>query len=152
MAGWAAAAIAVIAVVTAAVLLMPPVAAPTGVVAIDAIPWATVARIEAADGTAQPLPNPASTPLAVTLPVGTYKITLAGPPPELESRVMTAQVQAGGTATLSTERFRALTPDEYFERYLTAATPSPESASGAPGAASLLTGGSPAPQPPGVTP
>ena len=159
--GWAAAAIAVIALVTAAVLMMPPAAVPTGIVTIDAVPWATIARIEAEDGTAQPLPSPASTPLALTLPVGTYRITLAGPPPDLESRVVTAQVQEGGTATLSTERFRAMTPDEYFELYLTAAAPAasdpPLPAETAPGAVSAqappATGGSPAAlAPQGVTP
>jgi tRNA A-37 threonylcarbamoyl transferase component Bud32 len=141
--GWAAAAIAVIAVVTAAVVLMPAGAAPpTGVVTIDAVPWATITRIEGEDGTVQPLPSPASTPFALTLPAGTYTITLAGPPPELESRVVTAQVQAGGTAAISTERFRAMTPDEYFESYLTVAGPAAsggplttETASGPAGAA-----------------
>jgi hypothetical protein len=129
MFGWAAAAIAVIAVVTAAVVLVPRGAAPTGIVTIDAVPWATIIRIEGEDGTVQPLPSPASTPFALTLPAGTYKITLAGPPPELESRVVTAQVQEGGTVTLSPERFRAMTPDEYFESYLTVAAPA---ASGVP--------------------
>jgi hypothetical protein len=154
MLGWGAAAIAVIAVVAAAVVLIPPAATLTGVVTIDAVPWATITRIEAEDGRIQPLPSMASTPLALTLPVGTYRITLAGPPPDLESRVVTAQVQAGGTATLSTERFRAMTPDEYFEAYLTAAAPSTETATGAAGALTPpVAGASPAaPAPQGVTP
>jgi tetratricopeptide (TPR) repeat protein len=148
MLGWAAAAVAVIAVVTAVVVMMPA-AAPTGVVTIDAVPWATIARIEAEDGTVQPLPSQASTPLALALPAGTYKITLAGPPPDLESRVVTAQVQAGGSAALSTERFRAMTPDEYFQPYLTAAAPATEDA---PGAAGVPAPPVAAPAAQGVTP
>jgi tetratricopeptide (TPR) repeat protein len=150
MFGWAAAATVVVGAVIVAVIVIPPAAAPTGIVTIDAVPWATVARIEAEDGTLQPLPTLASTPFALTLPAGTYKITLAGPPPEFESRVMTAQVHPGGTATLSTERFRAMTLDEYFEPYLTAARAPTETAAGAVTAPPVAGGSPAAPGPQGV--
>jgi hypothetical protein len=84
-----------------------------------------VTKIEAADGTAQQIPPDASTPLWLTLPAGTYKITLAGPPPDLESRIVTVQVEANGTATLNAERFRTMTPEEYFEQYLSSSASAP---------------------------
>jgi hypothetical protein len=111
-----------VAIVVGIVALKPgPV--PTGAVAIDAVPFATVTRIEAEDGTTQPLPAQASTPLMLTLPVGTHRITLVGPAPDSESRVVTVQVQVDGTVTPSPERFRTMTLDEYFEQYLAPATP-----------------------------
>ena len=113
----------VVAAVAAAALALRPGVVPIGTVAIDAVPWATVTRIEAEDGTPQGLPAEASTPLSLTLPVGTYRITLTGPPPDLASRVVTVQVQADGTVTPAPERFRTMTLEEYFDPYLTSATP-----------------------------
>jgi tetratricopeptide (TPR) repeat protein len=116
--GWTAAAIAVAVAVGIVLLVMPPAVTPTGMLSIEALPWATVARIEAEDGTMQEIPSPASTPLLLTLPAGTYRVTLTGPPPDQESRVITVQVQADGTATPAPERFRTMTVEEYFEPYL----------------------------------
>jgi hypothetical protein len=118
IAAWAAGALALVAVIALTVLLVPRTI-PTGIVIVDAVPWATITRIVSEDGTEQSVPALASTPVSLTLPAGTYNITLAGPPPDSESRIVTVAVAADGTATLSPERFRTMTPDEYFERYLT---------------------------------
>jgi hypothetical protein len=107
--------VAAVAVVVVAILSRP---VPTGTLALDAIPWATVTRIEAEDGTVQPLPEQASTPLTLTLPLGTYRITLAGPPPQQDSRVVTIEVGAEGVASPAPERFTTITLEEYFEQYL----------------------------------
>jgi hypothetical protein len=58
----------------------------------------------------------------LTLPVGTYQVTLQGPPPDLESRVVTIQILAEGTTAPAPERFRTMTLEEYFEQYLASAT------------------------------
>jgi hypothetical protein len=112
-------------VIALAIAFRPPAVIPTGTVAIDAVPWAMVTRIEAADGTTQQLPPQASTPLLLTLPAGTYRVTLVGPPPESESRVATVEVSADGAAVIPAERFRTMTPDEYFEQYLSSAVSAP---------------------------
>jgi hypothetical protein len=122
-------------VIAVVIALRPPSVIPTGTVAIDAVPWATVTRIEAADGTAQQLPPQASTPLLLTLPAGTYRITLVGPPPDSESRVATVEVRADGAAVVPAERFRTMTPEDYFEQYLTSATSAPADGTPAGGAA-----------------
>ncbi len=108
----------VVAVVATALLMRGPAEIPTGGVAIDALPWATVTRIEAEDGTVQPLPAEATTPLLLTLPVGTYRVTLTGPGPGAETRVVEVSVQAEGTAAAEVPRFPAMTAEEYFEQYL----------------------------------
>jgi tetratricopeptide (TPR) repeat protein len=117
--GWTAVGIAVALAIGIVLLVLPPAVVRTGTVSIDALPWATVTRIEAEDGTTQDVPSPASTPLLLTLPAGTYKVTLTGPPPDQESRVVTVQVQADGTAAPAPERFRTMTAEEYFDQYLT---------------------------------
>ena len=116
----------VLAAVAAVVVALRPAGVMTGTVALDAIPWATVTRIEAEDGTQQGLPAVAATPLSLTLPVGTYRITLTGPPPDLASRMVTVEIQADGSVTPAPERFRTMTLEEYFEPYLTTATSATE--------------------------
>jgi tetratricopeptide (TPR) repeat protein len=143
-----------VAVVAAAVVAVMSRPVPTGVLAIDAVPWATITRIEAEDGTVQPLPAETSTPLTLTLPRGMYRITLAGPPPQQESRVVTVQVDAQGTATPAPERFTTITIEDYFEQYLVSSTSetadgTPESATSDPAGPSSETT---APPPAGVSP
>ena len=106
-------------------VVRPRVPAPTGTLVVDAIPWANIAAIEAADGTQQALPSPPSTPVVVTLPAGTYRIRLVGPPPQSVSREVTLEIKAGGTTISPTESFSSLTAEEYFEPYLSALTPAP---------------------------
>jgi hypothetical protein len=122
---WSASAVAAAVVIAIVLASRGPSIPVTGTVALDAVPWATVTRIEAADGTTQDPPAQALTPLLLTLPAGTYRLTLAGPPPDSESRVVTVEVQENGAAVIPVERFRTMTPEEYFEQYLTSATSAP---------------------------
>ena len=116
--GWTAAAVLLAVVAIAGVVLIPRPAPPMGTMMIEAVPWANITGIEAADGTRPALPPMASTPMSLNLPVGTYRVRLIGPPPDSESRLVTVQVNVGTLATAPTERFRTLTPEEYFEQYL----------------------------------
>jgi hypothetical protein len=115
----AAAAIAgILAVVTAAMLGRPrPVA--TGTVVVNAAPWGTVTAIRTEKGEALTLPADKSTPLSLTLPPGTYRITVGGPPPDSQPQQVSVRVQAGGAAVAPVPRFPGITADEYFEPYLT---------------------------------
>jgi hypothetical protein len=144
----AAAAVAIVLVAAAAAYLLTPGVAPSGSVTIDAAPWATITRIVASDGTEQPLPVPADTPLSLTLPAGVYTLTLTGPPPAAETREVSVTVVKDQVVTLAAQKFRAMTPAEYFERYLAlppdpadpaaaaaAGTPTPEAPVALPGVA-----------------
>jgi hypothetical protein len=123
--GWTAAAVLLALVAIAGVMLIPRPAPPMGTMMIEAVPWANITGIEAADGTRPALPSTASTPMSLSLPVGTYRVRLIGPPPESESRLVTVQVNAGVVTTVPGGRFRTLTPEEYFEQYLPASTATP---------------------------
>ena len=86
-------------------------------VVIDAAPWATVRAIERVDGEAAPLPAQASTPLAVSLVPGEYRVSLVGPPPASESRQVALQVEPDKPPHVVLERFAPMTVDEYFRGY-----------------------------------
>ena len=116
-----AAAVLLLIVAGLAFVLRPTPALPTFVAVVDAVPFATVTRIQRADGTQVELQGEASTPLQITLPAGTYRVQLTGPAPENESREITVDVQADGTIVAPIEKFRVLTPAEYFEQYLSTA-------------------------------
>ncbi len=118
--------VVIAAVVLVGTLTAPPAAAVTGSLVLDAVPWATVAAIETADGTLQPLPSPASTPVTVTLPVGSYRVRLVGPPPQHDTREFTVDVTAAGLTAAPAQMFQALTAEQYFEPYLA----SPQAAAG----------------------
>jgi hypothetical protein len=93
--------------------------APTGTTIIDAVPWATVTAVRNESGEAQELTaSQASTPLALTLPAGTYQITLTGPPPESTTETVSVRVDAGGTSVVPLTRFQRMTAEEYFEQYI----------------------------------
>ena len=66
----------VIAVVVGTMLLSGPT--PTGTVVIDAAPWGTITAIETDGGDPVALPSSPSTPLSLTLPVGTYQVSRCG--------------------------------------------------------------------------
>jgi serine/threonine protein kinase len=112
----AAGAVITVAAVVASVFLFggPP---PTGIVVIDAVPWARIVAIQTESGGSVPLPTVASTPLSLALPVGTYRITLTGPDPGAGTKQVEASVVAEGTI-LSLTQFQPLTAEEYFERHL----------------------------------
>src|SRR4051812_6836077 len=114
----------VLAAAAGAFMLMSPGTAATGSVALDAVPYAVVSTIENTAGGARPaLPADPSTPVILHLPVGTYRVGLTGPPPASESRTITVTVTRDATTTVPAQRFTSLTPEEYFEPYLSAATP-----------------------------
>lgn len=101
---WAlAAAAAIVATAAIALWLTPgtreaPAPAPaTGLLAIDARPWAEVAAIHDSTGAPHAVPADPITPLAVTLPPGTYAATLRDPASGVERRC-TAEVAPGTTA------------------------------------------------------
>jgi tetratricopeptide (TPR) repeat protein len=71
----------------------PDVAAGSGVLALDALPWAEVVEVTDATGKKWPLPASHFTPMSLSLPAGEYSVTLRNP-------------RAGGTVTRKT-RVRA---------------------------------------------
>jgi hypothetical protein len=110
--------------------------AQTGSLVIDAVPWATVTAIRGNDGTPDALPLPASTPVSLALPPGTYQVTLTGPAPEGRVVTLTATVGVGGISVVPLTRFQALTAEDYFEQYLgSARSDAPTVPDGAPGVA-----------------
>jgi hypothetical protein len=98
----------------------PPSAAPVrvGSVRIDATPWAMVAAIATEGGSPRPLPENPSTPLDLQLPVGRYRITLVGPPPQAATHTMTVVIEGDTVAVAPPVQFPALSVDEYFSAYL----------------------------------
>jgi hypothetical protein len=90
----------------------------TGTAVIDAAPWANITEIRNEAGVLQPLPAQASTPVSLTLPTGTYQISLAGPPPQSKKETVTLRVNDGQTSVAPVTRFQSLTVEEYFDEYL----------------------------------
>jgi protein kinase-like protein len=90
--------------------------APTGTLVIEAAPWATVTAIRAENGSEQMLPPSPSTPLSITLPEGTYQITLTGP--DAKTATVSAHVSVGGVAVAPMTRFETMSVEQYFEQYL----------------------------------
>jgi hypothetical protein len=119
--------VAVIAAAVAGVMMMQGgTPAPTGRLVIDAVPWASITSIQTEDGETVALPGPASTPLAISLPAGTYQVAVTGPPPESQAQNVTVRVDPGASTVTPLIRFRTLTAEEYFEEYLSAPTASTE--------------------------
>ncbi|HEY6361361.1 MAG TPA: protein kinase, partial [Vicinamibacterales bacterium] len=122
MIAWSAAAgVLLVAIIVTAVRQMPAaIPPPTGVVVIEAVPWGTITAVEAENGEPRPLPAPASTPLSLVLPAGTYQVTVAGPVPDTEAQRVTVRVEPNAAIVAPMIKFPVLTPEEYFEQYLTA--------------------------------
>ena len=140
---WAGAAVAILLAVAAAVVVIRLIAVPRpGVLVIDAVPWGTVAAIANDNGDSVPLPASASTPLSISVPSGTYQVTVTGPPPESQTQRITVRVDPNGSSVAPLVRFQAITPEDYFEQYLTAPAPPTEPAPASDTAAA------PEPQPP----
>ncbi|HXT22807.1 MAG TPA: serine/threonine-protein kinase [Thermoanaerobaculia bacterium] len=92
----------------------PPAAAPlpTGVLAIDALPWGQLVRLVAADGRELPLPDDAITPLTVVVSEGDYSASMRNP--QGGERSCQAHVAAGGRALCRVE-LRELRAAELLE-------------------------------------
>lgn len=118
----AAAVTIVIAVVGVPVLtnLLRPAPPPSGVLVLDAVPWARIESIVAEDGSRVVLSAGAATPLSVELPPGAYRVVMIGPPPTGESREVLVRIEGQQTLITPLERFSSVTPEQYFERYLDA--------------------------------
>jgi serine/threonine-protein kinase len=146
---WGVVGVAVVALAVAAALMLRPPAeeVPTGTVVVDALPWGTITAIKRETGESVPLPEPATTPLSITLPEGTYQVQLAGPDSG-PSRTLTVRVERGVTGTAPVERFLPPSVDDYFVPYLSVppATPEANEPTGAPatgGAGTLPVGPAP---------
>jgi hypothetical protein len=109
-----------LAVAAAVVVVRLTAVPPAGTLVIDAIPWGTVASIEGPKGQRLQLPSPASTPLSLSVPSGTYQVTVTGPPPESQTQRITVRVDPNGPSVAPLVRFHAMTPEDYFDQYLTA--------------------------------
>jgi hypothetical protein len=157
---WAGAGLALLLVVAAAIVATRLAAVPpAGTLVIDALPWGTVSAIESENGERLPLPSPASTPLVISVPGGTYQVTVTGPPPESQAQRVTVRVDPNGSIIAPPVRFRVMTPEDYFEPYLAAPPSSAEPtapSSDAAGARGAEPPGQPAaaqtPAPTGVNP
>jgi hypothetical protein len=126
---WAGAGVVVLAIAGGAGYFLTRGPVPTGTTIIEAVPWANVTEVRNESGEVQPLPSPASTPLALALPEGTYQITLTGPPPESKTETVTVRIDVGGTSVAPVTRFQTISVEEYFEQYIGAGdAPTPESA------------------------
>ncbi len=115
---WVAAGVAAVTVLALAAWMLTGGTPAMGTAVIDAAPWANITEIRNEDGELQPLPSPASTPLSVALPAGTYQISLAGPPPESKNETVTLRVEVGQTSVVPITHFQSLSVEEYFEEYL----------------------------------
>jgi predicted Ser/Thr protein kinase len=109
----AAAAAAAIAAAVVFWAMRAPLVGTRVLVIIDASPWANVEAVRAAGGESQTLPAGASTPLALMLAPGSYKVVLVGPPPVSERREVPLQVAAESAPRLF-EPFAPMTVDRYF--------------------------------------
>ena len=139
---WAGAALGVVLVAAVAIVAVPGIGTPPpGTLVIDAVPWGTVAAIANERGASVALPASPSTPLSLVLPSGTYQVTVTGPPPESQTQRITVHVDANGASVAPLVQFQAITPEAYFEQYLTAQAPPAEPAPASDTAAA------PAPQP-----
>jgi eukaryotic-like serine/threonine-protein kinase len=110
--------VAALALVGLAAFVLLRGAGATGTAFVDAVPWANITSIRNEAGEQMPLPSPASTPVALALPAGTYQITLAGPSPDLKPETVTVVVTVGQTSAVPPLRFQSITVEEYFEQYL----------------------------------
>jgi hypothetical protein len=132
----------------------------TGVVVIEALPWANVTAIRGADGTNH-LASPTATPLAVPLPVGRYTVDLSSPSAPADKRTITVDVSVGQVTVAPRVRFSPMTSDEYFNTYFggdsassSSAAPdaaAPEGTPASPAGAAAPAGSQPG-SPSGVTP
>ena len=118
---WAGVALVLLLVVAGAIVATRFTAVPpSGTLVIDALPWGTVSAIETQNGERLPLPSPASTPLLLSLPGGTYQVTVTGPPPESQTQRLTVRVDSNASNVMPPVQFRVITPEDYFEPYLAA--------------------------------
>lgn len=91
---------------------MPAESRDTGLLALDALPWAEVTRILDESGEEVPLASPALTPMTLQLPVGHYRVVLTHPT-EGEAQECRVQVSSFGRADCRVE-FASIEAEDYF--------------------------------------
>ena len=89
-------------------------AAQRGELVVNAYPWANVESVLDAERHAVPLPADATTPLILTLPAGSYAVTLRHPQAGKPIRII-AKVDAQ-KRTQASAAFPSITTKEYFAR------------------------------------
>jgi serine/threonine protein kinase len=91
-----------------------PVEAASGILTLDALPWAEVVEIADATGKKWPLPATRFTPFSLTLPAGQYSVTLRNPEagPAVTRKAM---VKAAGSESLLVELHR-VDPEDYLRK------------------------------------
>ncbi len=85
----------------------------SGILTLDALPWAEVVEVADAAGKKWPLPATRFTPLSLTLPAGEYSVTLKDPAGPATTRK--ARVRAAASEALLVE-FRRVDAEEYLRR------------------------------------
>lgn len=88
-------------------------AAISGTLSVDALPWAELTAIRRSDGSVVSLPDQRTTPLTLSLPEGQYTLTLDnadGSPQEISARITRQQ-----TARVTAD-FKTISADDYFSR------------------------------------
>jgi eukaryotic-like serine/threonine-protein kinase len=122
---WAISAAAALIVLAAAIgtFLWRSAPATPSLVVLDAAPWATIVSVRREEGPPLILPEAASTPLALRLDPGEYRVVLQGPPPELEQRTISIHVEAGMPTAVPAQKFVAMSAEEYFRQYLSPSAP-----------------------------
>jgi serine/threonine protein kinase len=91
-----------------------PAVAGSGVLTVDALPWAEVVEITDGSGKRVPLPSARFTPLSLTLPAGEYSVTLKNPDAGA-SVTRKARVNATASETLLVE-LRRVDAEEYLRK------------------------------------
>lgn len=95
----------------------PPPSTPAsqGLLRLDAVPWAVVARIIDGDGQELTLPASPYTPLTIEVPPGRYVVELAHPELGEERRFCELEVSPSVPGECRIELFQ-IEPDEYLEK------------------------------------
>ncbi len=89
------------------------VAAETGTLVINALPWGTVDQVLDASRKPVPLPSDRTTPLSLTLPAGSYYVTLSHPD---SRKTVSAFVRViAGKSSQSRGSFPTLSAEEYIK-------------------------------------
>jgi serine/threonine protein kinase len=109
-------------------LFRTPGVPPSGAVLVDAVPWGTVTAVRSADGKEHVLPSDALTPLLITLPPGSYDITVAGPGSGSASQQVRVEVAPDALASAPIVRFATVTVEDYFGQYLKPTEPASSAA------------------------
>jgi serine/threonine-protein kinase PpkA len=85
-----------------------------GRLALDVAPWGRLISVTAADGTEQAIDGERATPLVLTLPEGSYRLTVQGP--DGRTRQQAEATVTRGQLSVTELRFAALDADTYLRQ------------------------------------